>query len=56
MYGRTAIWNKESLVKKQPIFVSKRNSLEKETSKFLIALGGFLYKVWIVLFKVCFWR
>ena len=35
----------KSLVTKQPIFVSKRNSIEKEKSKFFIALGDFLYKV-----------
>ena len=33
---------------KTTYFVTKRNSIEKETSEFFIALGDFLYKVWIV--------
>ena len=35
-------------VTKQPIFVSKRNSIEKETYEIFDCLGGFLYKVSIV--------
>ena len=35
-------------IAKQPILVSKRNSIEKKRPKFLIALGDLLCKVWFV--------
>ena len=57
MCGQIAMWNVQSLVKKQPIVVSKGNSIEKETIVDCTRLFSLQsLNSTIGLFKVCFWR